>query len=64
MFYIKNRITKRSKYLKPPFAENKHVQLCPKPKQMPFVANGGKFKLYTVLNGNFSKAYSGQEDFI
>jgi hypothetical protein len=35
-----------------------------KPKQMSFVPNGGKFKLYTVLNGLvISNAYSDQ-DFI
>jgi hypothetical protein len=35
-----------------------------KHKQMSFVSNGGKFKLYTVLNGLlFPNAYSAQ-DFI
>jgi hypothetical protein len=35
-----------------------------KHKQMSFVSNGGKFKLYTVLNAlNFSNADSAQ-DFI
>jgi hypothetical protein len=34
-----------------------------KHKQMSFVSNGGKFKLYTVLNGliNCSNAYSAQD---
>jgi hypothetical protein len=50
MFYIKitNDSYSRSKYLRAPFAENKHVPV--KHKQMSFVSNGGKFKLYTVLN--------------
>jgi hypothetical protein len=56
MFYIKNSITNdsssRSKYLRAPLAKNKHVQHVPiKHKQMSFVSNGGKFKLYTVPNG-------------
>jgi hypothetical protein len=49
--------------LRAPFAENKYVQFSIiydsimsrmsrfKPKQMSFVSNGGKFKLYTVLKG-------------
>jgi hypothetical protein len=52
IFYIKNRITNdsRSQYLRLPFAEKKtYVPI--KHKQMSFVSNGGKFKLYTVLNG-------------
>jgi hypothetical protein len=50
MFDIKitNDSHSRSKYLRAPFAENKHVPI--KHKQMSFVSNGGKFKLYTVLN--------------
>jgi hypothetical protein len=41
-----------SKYLRSPFAENKQAHYVPiKHKQMSFVSNGGKFKLYTVLNG-------------
>jgi hypothetical protein len=56
MFYIKNRITNdsypRSKYLRAPFADNKHVKyVAIKHKQMSFMSNGGKFKLYSVLNG-------------
>jgi hypothetical protein len=51
MFYIKNRITNdsysRSKYLRAPFAEYKHV---PIEHKQSFVPNGGKFKLYTVQN--------------
>jgi hypothetical protein len=48
MFYIKNRITNdsysRSKYLK----TNMFNFVPIKHKQMSFVSNGGKFKLYTV----------------
>jgi hypothetical protein len=53
MFYIKNRITNnsnsRSKYLRAPFPKNNYVSI--KHKQMSFVSNGGKFKLYIVPNG-------------
>jgi hypothetical protein len=42
----------QSKYLRAPFVENKPVLLRPDlHKQMSFVSNGGKFKLYTVRNG-------------
>jgi hypothetical protein len=62
MFYIKNRKTNgsysQSKYLRAPFAENNHVPI--KDKQMSFVSNGGKFKLYTVPNGLLFNAYSAQ----
>jgi hypothetical protein len=49
--YITNDSYSRSKYLRAPFAENKHVPI--KHKQMSLVSNGGKFKLYTVPNGLF-----------
>jgi hypothetical protein len=56
IFYIKNKITNdsyfRSKYLRASFAKNKHVNYeSIKHKEMSFVSNGGKFKLYTVRNG-------------
>jgi hypothetical protein len=47
MFYIKNRFTSDSYSRTSPFAENNYVPI----KQMSFVSNGGKFKLYTVPNG-------------
>jgi hypothetical protein len=46
MFYVKNRITERLLFWKQTF---NYVPI--KHKQMSFVSNGGKFKLYTVLNG-------------
>jgi hypothetical protein len=50
MFYIKNNNSySRSKYLRALFAENKHVQL--NINKISFVTNGGKLKLYTVVNG-------------
>jgi hypothetical protein len=59
MLTAKNRIINDSydsysgsKYLRTPFAENKHVNHVPiKHKKMSFMSNGGKFKLYTVPNG-------------
>jgi hypothetical protein len=54
MFYIRNTITNdshsRSKYLKGPFGKNKHNYVPIKYKQMSFMSNGEKFKLYTVSN--------------
>jgi hypothetical protein len=56
MFYIKNRITNDSfspiKYLRAPFLKTNMFNHVPiKHKQVSFVSNGGKFKLYTIPNG-------------
>jgi hypothetical protein len=59
MFYIKNRITSRflfsrqiSKGTLCTLLKTNMFNYVPiKHKEMSFVSNGGKFKLYTVLNG-------------
>jgi hypothetical protein len=55
MFYIRNRITNdshsRSKYLRDLLVKTNTFNYVPiKYKQMSFMSNGGKFKLYTVSN--------------
>jgi hypothetical protein len=57
MFYIKKRITQRFLFSKQVSKEHTLLKtnMCNyvpiKHKEMSFVSNGGKFKLYTVLNG-------------